>query len=610
MSEKEYLISLIDRYLEEYVGNDRDKNISYFRDVLSKINSNISYVYEFIVGINDGLIDELINDLDNNDRLCFLDDFNAFKSKIILCKGEGKDIKLDKSEEDVVDRFKVLLNDYCKDSNLSSFNYVNLKSKFDNNLALDEFDYDIISELIFKYADDASVEYEEAMDYLNRYNIVLIRKFSKPSKKEVKYVKVGESKSDLSSKIRDNTGDVINPFDSMVSFDYVPKERSRTNRKRKIVSEVKNEESISDIFNQYGYNYEIVSEFYKNELKGVKDVRCYFEFLVNNGIDVLKFDLKGLCYLICNVSYDDFVSNYDFIVREYKLNSVCINMLFKRYIMVFNNDELDNFKLNSNLLFDCGYKSVDDVIMRNISYFLNDYSYNYEKFISIMDMGINVRSLVRNGLEVFCLDKELLVKNINILDNYGFDLRDEEDFKSFSVLGISNLSKVLDMFIEMGLSEFIHDNPSLTLRNIKSLIIKRVLFAYRNGLGLWDNCVEGSFKNSIVEYDNLIESNLKVLSSSEIDLLISEYPILELLEFGKRLSSYNDSYFGNIRRRTEFVFGNKIISRVKTYSIFKVLVSSGVDEKMALVYALTYNSDVNGSEYDDIRNVVYRGSDL
>lgn len=614
MSEKEYLISLIDRFLDDYVGNDRDKNISYFRDVLSKINDNGSYVYEFIVGINEGLIEVLTDSLDSNSRLSFLDDFNSLRDKISLLRNDGKDIKLSKIEEGVVDKFRLLLGEYCKDSNLSNFCYLKLRDKFCNNLALDICDYDIISDLIFSYADNVDVEYEEAMDYLNRYNIVLIRKFSKPSKKKVKYVKVGESKSDVSSSLNDALSDVvnndINPFDNMVSFDFVPKERSRTNRKRKVVNEVKKVEDVCDLFNKYGYNYELVSEFYRNELKGidVNSVKGYFEFFANNKLDVFSDDLKGLCYLLCNISFDDFVSNYEFICNSYDLNIDGIKELFRRFVMVFSNDELDNFKLNYGLLNSCDVHSVSDVVMNNIVYFMNDYNDNLDKFNTLSSLGINVKCLVKNALDVFCLDKKLLVKNIQVLDNYGFDLRDETDFKSFSVLGINNLSRVLDMFIEMGLSEFIHDNPVLTLRNIKSLIIKRVLFAYRNGLGLWDNNGDGVFSVINDEYEGVININLKTLDSSEIELLISEYPILELLEYGKRLSSYNDSYFGNIRRNTEFVFGNKIISRIKTYSIFKVLVEFGVKDEDALVYALMYNLDVNKSEYDSIRNVVYRGS--
>lgn len=616
MSEKKYIVSLINRYLGEYIGNDRDKNINYFKDVLSKINKNISYVYEFIVGINDGLIEELISNLDKNEYLKFLDDFNVFKNRIVVCKNEGKDIKLSKDEECLIDRFKLFLGEYCKDSNLSNYNYLRLKEKFDNNWSLDELDYDLVSDLIYRYADDVDVEYEEAMDYLNRYNIVLIRKFSKPSKKKVSYVKVGDSKSDLSLKVKEDVGNIvkddINPFDNMVSFDFVPKERSRTNRKRKKVNEVKEKENICDLFNKYGCNYDLVSEFYQNELKrvNVNDIMNYFEFIDKNNLEFFKSNLTGLCYLFCNISYDSFINNYNYIIDEYKLNLNSVNQLFNRYTMVFSDEELDNFKLNYNLVISCGLNNIDEIIDKNISYFLNSYSDNLDKFNCICDLGINVKSLVKNALDVFCLDKDLLVKNIKILDNYGFDLRDEEDFKSFSVLGICNLSRVLDMFIEMGLSEFIHDDPTLTLRNIKSLIIKRVLFAYRNGLGLWNNDGEGSFRIINDKYEDIIDEYLETLSSSEIELLISEYSILELLEYGKRLSSYNDSYFGNIRRRTEFVFGNKIISRIKTYSIFKVLVENEVNEEDALVYALTYNSDINKSEYDKIKNVVYRGSEI
>lgn len=614
MSEKKYLMSLIDRFLSESSLSFRDKNIAYFKDVIYRIQEDESYVYEFIVGINEGLIDELISELQEDKKKSFKDKFLKLKSKIIVLKNDGKNLKFDDSEILIVNDFKDLMIKYSDDKNLSTYQYNNLKHKFKNNLCLEINDYDLITELIYKYENDPDIEYENAMDYLNRYNIVLIRKFSKPSKKDVTYVKVGESKSNVFNLVNDDVKNIIgenstfNPFDNMVSFDFVPKERSRVNRKKKLCNDSKVD--IGTVFDKYNYDYNSLPENIKNDLKNIDldDLLKYFNFIKDNDLeDIIKNDTKVFCLLLLSVSYDDFIKNYKCLKDEVGLSLDSISELFKRYTLVFGNEGLDNFKNNYYLLKNCGIKGLNDFILNNISYFLNDYNDNLLKYNTLNELGINADGILKNAIEVYNIDIDLIKRNVLILDNYGFDLRDETDFKSFSVLGINNLSKVLDMFIEMGFSEFIHDDPTLTLRNIKSLIIKRILFAYRNGNLIWDNMGDNdNIRNN--EYDAIIENKLVTLDGAGISLLISEHPILELLECGMRISSYNDSYFGNITRKTELVFNGKIISRVKAYSVFKVLVENNVNEVDALIYALAYNSVLDNSEYENLKNVVYRGN--
>ena len=60
-----------------------------------------------------------------------------------------------------------------------------------------------------------------------------------------------------------------------------------------------------------------------------------------------------------------------------------------------------------------------------------------------------------------------------------------------------------------------------------------------------------------------------------------------------RITTFNESYFASIKRKTELVFNNKIVSRIKTYSVFKALIDNKVKEENALLYALTYNMDLN-----------------
>ena len=296
----------------------------------------------------------------------------------------------------------------------------------------------------------------------------------------------------------------------------------------------------------------------------------------------------------------------DILRNKYSLNDKSIEQILKRYTLVYCDDEINNFTNNVQLLNLCGIKDINVVISDNIMFLLNNYNDNLNVYNKLNDMGINANNLFKNALNVVSINNELLFKNIDVLCSYGFDLRDEEDYKSFSVLLINDLARTLDMFIEMGYSEFIHDKPELTLRNIKSLIIKRILFAYKNNLNIWDNVKDDSPNKINYEYEKFIK-NRNVLNDSEINLLIKEHPILSLLDSGMRITTFNESYFASIKRKTELVFNNKIVSRIKTYSVFKALIDNKVKEENALLYALTYNMDLNEYEYDMLKKVVYRG---
>ena len=602
MSEKDYIISLLDKYLK-YLEENENKNRSYFKDVLSQINDNYNYIYDFIIGISENLILELLDDIHYENKKDFLLDFNEIRNKLLSYNGDYTNLKLDDGENNTINLFKKLITDFVNVKDDDKDYVLDFKDRLDNNKSLLENDYDLLEKIIYLFEkDDANVLFEEAMDYLNRYNISLIRKYSKKEKKKVVYKKVGDSNSIN-----------VTPFENMVSFDYVPKEKTRVNKKRKVEdkSELKREETkdIKKLFNEYGFDYENVCRIYADGIKSFNfdETKEFLEYLNDNSIlkDVDK-NGKILGLLLTKSNLNKFRDANDILRNKYSLNDKSIEQTLKRYTLVYCDDEINNFTNNVQLLNLCGIKDINVVISDNIMFLLNNYNDNLNVYNKLNDMGINANNLFKNALNVVSINNELLFKNIDVLCSYGFDLRDEEDYKSFSVLLINDLARTLDMFIEMGYSEFIHDKPELTLRNIKSLIIKRILFAYKNNLNIWDNVKDDSPNKINYEYEKFIK-NRNVLNDSEINLLIKEHPILSLLDSGMRITTFNESYFASIKRKTELVFNNKIVSRIKTYSVFKALIDNKVKEENALLYALTYNMDLNEYEYDMLKKVVYRG---
>lgn len=617
MSEKEFIISLCNKYIEDLDNNDNNKDVSYFKDVLHQINENSSYMYDFIIGISENLILELFKD--DEDKKDFILGFNDLKSKIMSFNGDNSSIRLTDDENRIIDRFKELIVRYV---NSSSSDYDTVKDfilRLNNNSSLLESDYDLVEKLIYLYEKDSTdALFEEAMDYLNRYNISLIRKFSKKAKNPVKYTKVGESNTKIMEDIEDKVNEInednkANPFENMISFEYVPKEKSRVNRKKKI-DKLKEDEGVdfNSLFSKYNFNYDDLQTNYKNKLNSwdIEKLESFLKYLNDNTkLSGINNNSRILGLLLTESSKESFEYVNNVLINNYSFSTKDLDDVLKRYTAIYLDGGLDNFKKNAELLTSCGVKEIAAEVINNVVFFNNNYDDNYKNYVILKEMGINADAILKDALNVFSTDFDLLCKNIKVLDSYGFDLRDEEDFKSFSVLLILDLAKAIDMFIEMGYSEYIHDKPELTLRNIKSLIIKRILFAYKNGLDMWDNYSENCPYKKNDKYEEMIKKK-DVLDEKEIDLLIKEYPILSLLDSGMRITTFNDPYFGSIRRKTEFVFDNKIVSRIKTYSIFKCLITNGVNEQEALLYALSYNMDLNMAEYESLKKVVYRDNEV
>lgn len=609
MSEKEFIISLCNKYIEDLDNNDNNKNVSYFKDVLHQINENSSYMYDFIIGISENLILELFKD--DEDKKEFILGFNDLKSKIMSFNGDNSSIKLTSDENKIIDRFKELIVRYVNSSSSDSDTVKDFILRLNNNSSLLESDYDLVEKLIYLYEKDSTdALFEEAMDYLNRYNISLIRKFSKKAKNPVKYTKVGESNANEDKVNEDNKA---NPFENMVSFEYVPKEKSRVNRKKKN-DKLKEDEGVdfNSLFSKYNFNYDELQTNYKNKLNScdIEKLESFLKYLNDNTkLSGINNNSRILGLLLTESSKEAFEYVNNVLINNYSFSIKDLDDVLKRYTAIYLDGGLDNFKKNAELLTSCGVKEIAAEVLNNVVFFNNNYDDNYKNYVILKELGINADAILKDALNVFSTDFDLLCKNIKVLDSYGFDLRDEEDFKSFSVLLILDLAKAIDMFIEMGYSEYIHDKPELTLRNIKSLIIKRILFAYKNGLDMWDNYSENCPYKKNDKYEEMIK-NKDVLDEKEIDLLIKEYPILSLLDSGMRITTFNDPYFGSIRRKTEFVFDNKIVSRIKTYSIFKCLITNGVNEQEALLYALSYNMDLNMAEYESLKKVVYRDNEV
>lgn len=319
-----------------------------------------------------------------------------------------------------------------------------------------------------------------------------------------------------------------------------------------------------------------------------------------------KTDYESVGYLLSKES-DDKYSELMSAVNRYNLillqgNNVSVSQV--------NNIEQNDDDINHNdrLLskFDVSVKKFKKEYP---AFLLESYQVNNRKMDLLEDNGIDINEVLKHAPKLLLSPYYLLEKNMTIMKSYGFDLSCEEDKSNYVVLGTGNLDLALDYFIELGYNDFIHKDVKNCLKNLRALIIKRIYYAYKNKINIWridgTNVEMLSNRKKNKDYDKLIREQATALDEETIDVLISKYPILEGIDASHRAYIFKDSYNAAIKRKTELIFGNKIISRIKTYSLFKVLVENNVNVQEALLYALSYNTILDQSEYDNLKSVVY-----
>ena len=308
---------------------------------------------------------------------------------------------------------------------------------------------------------------------------------------------------------------------------------------------------------------------------------------------LLKCDLDGLSkrskYLYDN-GYIDIIK----VLKEYyKFTDEDVKSLLKRGTVIFTKDGFDNFKHNMDILREYNV-SNSVVVTRGILFLINDYMKN-KRLIAKLPDGVSVTDFLSENIGVL-YDSERVLNNLDSFSLYGFSL--SEDKGAYSVLTTFDLAGVLDQFIELGISEHVHSGNK-ELKGIKDLMVRRIFYAFKNGLPVWES------KDSY----SLIYGT-PCLKEDEIIPLISDYPILMYLEEGHRLAIYSDTTYAQIKRKTEFVFDRIVISRLKTYRVFDSLVRAGVKPEEAIVKALTFNLPLEESEEKSILRMLHLGNEV
>ena len=589
---KDYILNLIANALEDnkVKGNPETYDIAFLKEIVQRVSSDKEYFYSFILDLNSDLVKNITMLVEPADaRDSFLASLIYLKKLIEVNAEEDVKIPLSLNQEELLYQLLELIKKIiAKDDEISDAKtkYLrknakrleSLNSRLKKKKQLEIEDYDLIENLI-KNNETGNVnkKLNEVVDFLNEYNYDLLPEFvERPAMTEEETHEENisqqiettgaieespEEEAEVINVKKSIDFDIFNPQ----SFVYDANNEPPKKRGRKKKNEVVEELSISDeeVEQAITYNKEKLYK-YQEELMDEESIN-----------DLINF------FKINNLSDD------------------VINDLINRCTPIFFEKNRDGFKDNVRIALTYG-TNIEKLIKRNITFFYNTPKYNKNKIELLEKKGLNVSLIFEHQPQILAVGLETLLKNLDILKSYNLDILDD-DYDSLSIITSSNLSSMLDTFIEAGFSTYLATDG---LKNIRSLIIKRIFYAYKNDLDVWKENISEDRINE--EYESWIKKELVILNEEEISYLINDYPELESLDLTKRPAFFTDSEGAQIRRKYEFKFDNIIISRIKTYSVFKVLVNHAVDVNEAIFYALTYNLNVDVSDYMLIKEEILR----
>ena len=247
---------------------------------------------------------------------------------------------------------------------------------------------------------------------------------------------------------------------------------------------------------------------------------------------------------------------------------------------------------------------------------------NYDNFVKNIELfkeqEINLINLFDFSKEVFVADHELILKNLDIINKYGFDIT-YKNAKYF--LLIPNVADRIDYYIESVYNDkeknetfdginYIKDYTA-KLNVVTDETIKRLRYASENGkkvFGSKPGSLSGEITNLKVNALDISDEYMNKFFNNEFASLtgdeVREY--VKLIHNSSNVGDYSDEldklnkYKDGLRYNIEGVnvSYNKV---VRNYSILR---SYGMDTKKALQFAVCYNLIITKDEYDKLNNLL------
>jgi hypothetical protein len=667
MINEEYVIKLIKDKLEMVDTERKDQidllSIANLKDILKRINDDKEYFNYFLLDIKDEDINDILSIAkDDEEKNNFAGMLFYIKKIIEISKNEATVIPLSDSQLLVLKVFTELIKRYV---NIIEYKNETFKGKEAKNktallaiLEKLEKKTHLNSEDIdnLKLLDVSLTELDQIISFVNEYNVQVYldsRNYEKNDddttittdvmgdglqtdeeqkiifKKSLNQI-IEEDLLPKTDKCLDTNGNSSEEIDLFKpqSFDFVPKQA-----KKKEDEILKNEDislneekvpaddetllkekdgptiinngtvagGITEIKNWLkvlNINYDELPASSKSQLlynSSMEEIKGVISYLKEKSY-AKEIMMLPLCFLLSQTNDKSMNASINLLNKYYKLTDENIVSLINRFTIIFTKKGYNNLIKNIDILKNADGQLVADVIQKNPGLLAvsNDNLKNVWEVLSNFKVsnGIFLQTWICN------LDVNDLLKNVDVLNSYGLDVYAYIDDETFTLLLNPNLPFMLDQFIEMGMDSYIYSDETQSFRKIKSLIIKKIFYAYKNNLSIWKN------DNVIDSFEKIIQNNYLIVSEDDITGLIKNYPKLEVLEEGYRLALYTNTNMAKIKRKCEFVFGSKIISRLKVYSVLNCLLDAGISLKEALIYAITYNSILEPYELEKLEACV------
>ena len=607
------------------------------RELTLKIDKELALVNEgkehYITVLSDAIKDGEVFDKVTN--LLVDADKNVFKARLEFINGlreisgENQFI-LTAEQETELNKFILLLKeasekfklrlDLMEKVDVSESEVERIKKLLDADELFMPDDYYAAMNIVKSYNPAlADTNWDKVVTFLNSYNGQKLKKFY-------------EEKQKADGPVR---AKFTNPEEDIFSHKDVLKKPSKPVSE---IEKIENRQKVKEIMASIGFDFDKLPQYYQDKLliADVNELKEMAIYLNDNGY-IKKIGInneRGICEVLTGANVRDFVSIIDALKNGYKLQDREINNMLGRGTVIFTRRGFKNFRGNANLLTQYGV-SLNFMIYRAIIFLFGNAKNQANLLEYLENMGINCKKFLEKCGSVLTDGGARIKENINTLINYGFSISESDDnsLNSYTVLKSNDLATALDQFIELGLNEYIHNSPTAAVKSIKELIVKRIYYAFKNNLPVWKtyNTEQSQLNGEIVRPDGYSEEEVnaaipdqlysqnsmynswiaeeKTPSEEEILILLADYPNLEMLEEGHRLAIYTDSRFAQIKRKTEFMFGNKVISRLKTYRAFNALIKHEVDPNEALKYAITYNSILSDGDLEMIKKSLYGGNE-
>lgn len=245
---------------------------------------------------------------------------------------------------------------------------------------------------------------------------------------------------------------------------------------------------------------------------------------------------------------------------------------------------------------------------------------NFHNFIEntrlFKDLGLNLINLFDFSKEIFVANNDRIVKNLEIVKQYGYDI----NYKNAKyMLLLPNIGDRIDYYIESVYedklknetfdgAEYIKDYAA-KLNVVTDETIKRIRYSSENGRKLFGSkpkSLTGEITNLKVNALDISSDYLNKFFNNEFSDLTGEEvrEYVKLIHDSSNVGNYSDELeiLNPYQNGLRYVIEGINISSNKVVRNYNILRSYGMDMKKALEFAVCYNLVITKEEYDRLNS--------